>query len=96
MAEFQQLLEYKAFHGCKEESLNEQQKKKVVNMINLIEEKVNRGHTDNNPVIKGRSVYNGRVQRGLYTKDKTASPTVSQDGFLMTCLVDAIENRKRS
>ena len=46
-------------------------------MINLIEEKTNRGHTPENPVIKGRSVFNGRVQRGLYTKEETASSTVS-------------------
>ena len=62
-------------------------------MINLIEEKVNRGHTPENPVIKGRSVFNGRVQRGLYTKEETASPTVSQNAFLLTSIVDAIEDR---
>ena len=46
-------------------------------MINLIEEKINRGHTPENPVLKGRSCFNGKVQRGLYTKEQTASPTVS-------------------
>ena len=39
-------------------------------MINLIEEKINRGHTPDNPVIKGRSVFNGRVQQGLYTQKR--------------------------
>jgi len=62
-------------------------------MINLIEEKINRGHTDENPVLKGRSVFNGRVQRGLYTKEETASPTVSQDVFFLTSIIDAIEKR---
>ena len=62
-------------------------------MISIIEEKVNRGHTDDNPVIKGRSIFNGRVQRGLYTKEETASPTVSQDAFFLTSMVDAIEKR---
>jgi hypothetical protein len=65
-------------------------------MINLIEEKVNRGHTPENPVIKGRSVFNGRVQRGLYTKEETASPTVSQDAFFLTSIVDAIEGRDKA
>ncbi len=65
-------------------------------MINLIEEKVNRGHTPENPVIKGRSVFNGRVQRGLYTKEETASPTVSQDAFFLTSIIDAIEGRDKA
>ena len=65
-------------------------------MISIIEEKVNRGHTEENPVIKGRSVFNGRVQRGIYTKEETASPTVSQDAFYLTSIVDAIEQRDKA
>ena len=56
---------------------NAEQKRRAAKQINLIKEKINRGHTPENPVIKGRSVYNGRVQRGLYEKENTASPTVS-------------------
>ena len=93
LAEFKQLMEYKTFHGRKASDLTYEQKKKAANMINLIEEKVNRGHTDENPVLKGRSVFNGRVQRGLYTKEETASPTVSQDAFFLTSIIDAIEER---
>ena len=91
--EFKQLAEYKTFHGRNAKELTFEQRKGAANMINLIEEKVNRGHTPENPVIKGRSVFNGRVQRGLYTKEETASPTVSQDAFLLTSIVDAIEGR---
>jgi len=94
LAKFKQLLEYKTFHGWNPNDLSFEQKKKAANMINLIEEKVNRGHTRDNPVIKGRSVFNGRVQRGLYSKEDTASPTISQDAFFLTSLVDAIEKRK--
>ena len=65
-------------------------------MISIIEEKVNRGHTQENPIIKGRSVFNGRVQRGLYSKEETASPTVSQDAFYLTSIVDAIEERDKA
>jgi hypothetical protein len=61
IAEFKQLMEYKTFHGRKAEDLTVEQRKKAANMINLIEEKVNRGHTPENPVIKGRSVFNGRA-----------------------------------
>ena len=63
LAEFKQLMEYKTFHGRKASDLTYEQMKRAANMINLIEEKVNHGHTDENPVLKGRSVFNGRVQR---------------------------------
>ena len=59
-------------------------------MINLIEEKINMVNTPENPVIKGRSLFNGRVQRGLYTKD----------GFtrriFLTRIIDAIEGRDKA
>lgn len=93
IAEFTQLLEYQVFHGRKAEDLNEVQKKKAANMINIIEEKINRGHTPENPVLRARSVFNGRVQRGLYTKEQTTSPTVSLDAFLLTSMVDVMEKR---
>ncbi len=66
-------MEYKTFHGKKASDLTMIEKRKAANMINMIEEKINRGHSEENPVIKGRSVFNGRVQRGLYTKEETAS-----------------------
>jgi len=81
LAEFKQLLQFKNFHGRNPNDLSFEQKKKTANMINLIEEKVKRAHTRDNPVIKGRSVFNGRVQRELYSKENTASPTISQDDF---------------
>ena len=96
IAEFQQLLEYKTFHGVRATDLTFEQKQKAGNMINLIEEKINRGHTPENPVLKGRSCFNGKVQRGLYTKEQTASPTVSQDAFFLTCLIDAVEGRSKA
>ena len=70
-----------------------EERRKAANIISINKEKVNRGHTDENPVIKGRSVFNGRIQRGLYSKEETASPTVSQDAFFLTSMVDAIEQR---
>ena len=93
LAEFKQLVEYKTFHGRKATELLPEQKKKAANMINLIEEKVNRGHTEANPVLKARSCFNGKVQRGLYAKEDTASPTPTTDGMFITTIIDAIENR---
>ena len=63
-------------------------------MINILEEKPNRGHIPENPVTKGRSVYNGWVQNGIYTKEETASPTVSQDAFFLTSIIDTVEGWK--
>ena len=93
LAEFKQLMDYRTFHGRKAEDLSYEQKKKAAHMINMIEEKINRGHTPENPVLKGRSVYNGKVQKGLYTKEETASPTVSQDALLISAIVDAAQGR---
>ena len=81
LAEFKQLMEYKTFHGRKAEDITYKQKKTAANMINLTKENINRGHTPKNPFMQGRSVFNGQIQRGLYTKEETASPTVSQDAF---------------
>ena len=61
ISEFKQLLEYDVFHGRKANSLTPQEKKRAANMINLIEEKVNRGHTQDNPIIKGRSCLNSEI-----------------------------------
>ena len=88
-------MEFKTFQGQKAEDLTykkkkKKKKKKAENMINLIEKKINRGHTPENPVIKGSSIFNGRVQRDLYMKEETASPTVSKDAFFLTSIIDAI------
>ena len=99
IAEFAQLLEYQVFHGVKADgpdSISREEKQGAGDMINLIEEKINRGHTEENPVLRARSVFNGKVQRGIYTKDQTASPTVDQDSLFMTCIVDAIEGRAKA
>ena len=93
MAEFEQLLEYKVFHGKYAHELSYEQKRGAGDMLSNVEEKINRGHTDENPVLRARSVYNGKVQRGLYTKEETAAPTVAIDSFFITSLVDAIEQR---
>jgi len=93
MEEFLQLLEYKVFHGVKAEKLTAEQRQSAANMISIIEEKVNRGHTKENPIIKAKSVFNGRFQRGLYSKEEVASPTVANDSFFITCINDAIEGR---
>ena len=96
IAEFKQLLQYETFHGVRAQDLTQKQKSGAGNMINIIEEKINRGHTEKNPILKGRSCFNGRVQRGLYTKEEKASPTIAQDAFFITCIIDALEGRAKT
>jgi len=45
IAEFKQLMDYDVFHARNASELNCHQKQKATNMINLIEEKINREHT---------------------------------------------------
>ena len=93
MAEFKQLLEYKTCHGQKADKSTEEQKKKATNMIILIKEKINWGHTNDNLVIKARSCYNSKVQRGLYLKEETASPTSFIVSFFLNIIKDAHKRR---
>jgi hypothetical protein len=67
-------------------SLTPMQRKGALQAINLIEEK-------RDGVLKGRTVADGRPQRPLYDKSETASPTVSNNGLVLTVTVDAHEQR---
>ena len=62
-------------------------------MINLIEEKINREHTDANLDLSARSMFNGKIQRGFLPIEQATSPKVMLDAFMLTCIVDAVENR---
>ena len=46
-----------------------------------------------NGVIKGRECADGRGLRGKINREDATSPTVSTEGFAMTCAVDAKEER---
>ena len=47
-------------------------------------------------MITGRSVFNRRVQCGLYSKEDTASPFVLQDAFFHTSIIGTIEGRDKA
>ena len=44
--------------------------------------------------IKGRGVADGRVQRTVYSKEETYSPTSSQESVILTSIIDAKESRE--
>ena len=74
------------FKGVDASKLSRKQKRMALRAINVIKEK--RCGT-----LKGRTVADGSVQRDLYSKAETASPTISNDALMLTMMVDAWENR---
>jgi hypothetical protein len=43
--------------------------------------------------VKGRGCADGRTQRDYMTKEETTSPTVSIQGLILSCMIDAKEKR---
>ena len=44
--------------------------------------------------IKGRGCADGRKQRDWISKEDTSSPTVSTEGLMLSCMIDAMEGRE--
>lgn len=84
--EFLQLHDLDVFEGLHPDKLTKEQKRAALRAISVIKEK-------RCGKIKGRTVADGRAQKDLYTKDETASPTVSTDALMMSIMIDACEGR---
>lgn len=67
-------------------TFSRQQKKRASRAINLVMEK-------RCGKLKGRIVADGSVQRDLYSKEETASSTISNNALMLNMVVDAWENR---
>jgi hypothetical protein len=85
-AEFLQLHDLGVFEGQDTEKLTSDEKRAALRALNMIKEK-RCGR------IKGRTVADGRKQRGLFKKEETASPTVSNDALMLSIIIDALERR---
>ena len=83
LAQFEDLGVYEAVDS---RLLTRAQRRCALRAINLIKKK-----RDGN--LKGRTVADGSVQRSIYDKVETASPTVATDALLLTILIDAHEGR---
>ena len=70
----------------KYEDLTAEQKKGALRAINLIKEK-------QNGILKGRTVADGRGHRGKVPKEKSASPSLHLDSFIILLIIDAFEGR---
>ncbi len=67
-------------------SLTAKQRKKVLESHIFVERQ-------RDGVLKARQVTGGNKQQGYITKEDTSSLTVSQEAVLLTCVVDANQNR---
>jgi len=74
---------FKAVHAS---SLTEQQKRDALREITVLKEKCDE-------VLKSRTCADGRSQRGNYTKEQIASPTMSNDSAMLILITAAIEGR---
>jgi hypothetical protein len=86
LKEFCQLDDKSVFTAVDATKLSSTQKFAALRAINLIKEK-------RDGVLKGRSCADGSSQRSLYTKEQSASPTVSTDALMLSLMVDAKERR---
>jgi hypothetical protein len=84
--EFLQLHDLGVFNGQHTGQLTKAQKKGALRAIRMIKEK-RCGR------IKGRTVADRSVQRDLYSKEETSSPTVSTDALMLSIMIDAWEHR---
>jgi hypothetical protein len=86
LKEICQLHEKGVFEPKLTSTLTSEQKKGALRAVNLIKEK----HSGD---IKGQTCADGSVQRTLYEKTETSSPTVSNEALMYTILIDAKERR---
>jgi hypothetical protein len=84
LKEFCQLHDKGDFHPKLASTLTMQQKNSSIRAVNLIKEK-------RNGDIKGRICADGSVQRNLYDKSETTSPTVANDALMYSIIIDATE-----
>ncbi len=81
-----QLDDKKVFKPINANNLTRGQKREALRAINLIKEK-------RCGKLKGRTCADGSTQRGKYTKEQTASPTVSPDALMLSLMIDVYEKR---
>jgi hypothetical protein len=67
-------------------SLTVDQRKKVLESHIFVERK-------RDGTLKGQKVAGGNKQRGYIMKEDASSPTVSTEAVMLTCVIDANENR---
>ena len=85
-AEMKQLHMRDTFKPMRWKDLTEDQKKNVLESHLFLKQK-------RDGSIKGRTVAGGNKQRDFISKEEVSSPTVSTEAVLLSCIIDAEENR---
>ena len=86
LKELHQLHERKALLPLRKEDMSFEQRKKALRYLMFLKEK-------RDGTIKARGCADGRSQREYTTKSDTSSPTVSLEAMMISCAIDAKENR---
>jgi hypothetical protein len=84
--EMKQLHWQNSFKPMHWKSLTAEQRKKVLESHIFVERK-------RDGSLKARQVAGGNKQRGYITKEEASSPTVSSEAVMLTCVIDATENK---
>ena len=84
--EYKQFFDLDVFEGIDPNTLTEEQKQRALDTINTIKQK-------RCGKVKGRTVGDGRKQRGYVSKEESSSPTPSLLALLTTMVIDAVEGR---
>ena len=88
MAEFAQMEDLNVYEPVHASSLTPQQQRRgALRAITIVKEK----RCDRR--LKGRTVADGRGQKGLFEKSRTVSPTVATNALMLTVMIDAHERR---
>ena len=86
MAELEQIVYRKVMRGKHAKDLTREDKKAALRYLMFLKQK-------RSGKIKARGCADGRKQRLYKGKDETTSPTVTTEGLMLTCIVDAHERR---
>ena len=86
MNELEQIIYRKVMRGKHAKDLTREDKKAALRYLMFLKQK-------RSGKIKARGCADGRKQRLYKTKDETTSPTVTTEGLMLTCIIDAYENR---
>ena len=84
--ELDQLVRRHCWQPMDVKDMTPEERRKEQNAMMLLTEK-------SSGEVKGRRVYKGNGTRDWLSKEDTASPTVSLEGIMNTCLNDAYEGR---
>ena len=85
--EFKQLHERECFKPVDVNTLSREERKRALESLAFVTQK-------RDGTVKGRTCANGSKQRQWMSKEDTSSPTVSLEAVLLTCTIEAKEERE--